>query len=82
MSVLRSDRCGESSRETFIFLASLSHRSAGDKILKLLISSQTQHFLTTTGGIPGPEIFVHDVNELFELERCTPGKLGYQVVCD
>jgi len=46
--------------------------------LQLLISSQAQHFFTTAGGIPRAQIFVHDIKELFELERCTPGKYGNQ----
>jgi hypothetical protein len=74
MPILRGNGGRESGWKTFVFLAGLSHRAAGDKILQLLIGSEAEHFLTAAGRISGTQIFVHDIEELLELERCTPGK--------
>jgi hypothetical protein len=74
MSILRSDSGRESGREPFVFLAGLSHGTAGHKILQLLIRSQAEHFLAAAGRISGAQIFVYDIEKLLELERCTPGK--------
>ena len=74
VSVLRSDRCRKSGRKPFVFLAILSHRATGHKILQLLIRSQAKHLLAAAGRISRAQIFVHDIEELLELERCTPGK--------
>ena len=76
--------CGERGREAFVFLAGLSHRAAGHEILQLLVSTQAQHFLAAAGRISRAQIFVHDIEELLELERCTAGKhrnqfLGHQI---
>src|SRR4051812_31069093 len=74
MAVLRSDRLGERSREPLVFLASLTDRPTGDEVLKLFVSTQAQHLFAAAGRIPGPQIFVHDIKELLELERCTAGE--------
>ena len=74
MAVLRRDRLGERGRETLVFLASLTDRPTGDEILKLFVSTETEHFFAAAGRIPGPQIFVHDIKELLELERCTAGE--------
>src|SRR6266446_10885163 len=72
LSVLRSDRCRKSGREPFVFLAILSHSATGHEILELFISSQAKHLLPAAGRISRAQIFVHNIEELLEFERCTP----------
>src|SRR5205807_498407 len=69
MTVLGCDRARQGRRQAFVFLAALLHRAACDQILKFLIRTQPKHFLSATRGVAGTEIFVHDVEELLELER-------------
>jgi hypothetical protein len=74
MSILWSD-CGcEGGWEPFVFLAGFSHRAPGHEILQFLIRSQTEHLLTAASRISRAQVFVHYVEELLELERCTSGK--------
>ncbi len=82
MTILRRNRSRESRRETFVFLAGLLHRTAGDEILELLIRAEAQHFLATTGGITGAQVLVHDVEDLLELERRAAGEHGDQFLGD
>ena len=74
VSVLRRDRLGERGREAFVFFAGLANGATGHQILKFLVSAEAQHLFATAGRIPGPEVFVHDIKELLELERCTAGE--------
>ena len=64
--------------KTFVLLAILFDRSARDQILQFLVGAQSQHFLATAGRVSSSEIFMHDIEQLFELERRTPGKDRYQ----
>ena len=64
--------------KTFVLFAILLDRSARDQILQFLVSAQPQHLLATAGRVSCPEIFVDDIEKLFELERRTPGKDRYQ----
>src|SRR5438874_13791821 len=60
MTVLRCDRARQGRRQAIVFLAALLHRAACDQILKFFIRTQPEHFLSTTRGVTGTEIFVHD----------------------
>jgi len=71
VTILRRDRLGERGWKPFIFFAGFSDSAAGYEILKLFVSAEAQHFFAAAGRIPGTKIFVHDIKELFELERCT-----------
>src|SRR2546423_9354372 len=71
VSVLRRDRLGERGRQAFVFLAGLTHGAASHQILKFFVSTEAQHFLAAAGRISRAQIFVHDIKELLELERCT-----------
>src|ERR1044071_1220725 len=73
VSVLRSDRCRKRGWEPLVFLAVLSHRATGYEVLQLFISSQAKHFLAAAGRISRAQIFVHNIEELLELERRAPG---------
>src|SRR5438874_9827056 len=84
MAVLRRNRARQSRRQAFVFLAVLFHRPTRDQVLQLFISAQTQHFLATTCGVAGAEVFVDDVEELFKLERRSARKhrdqfLGHKI---
>ncbi len=72
MAILLGDRAGQSRRQPLVFLAILLDRAARHEILQFFISSQTQHLLATAGGVPGPKILVHDVEQLLKFERRTP----------
>src|SRR4051812_29143880 len=74
VAILRRDRLGECGRKPFVFLASFANSAPGYQVLKLFVSAEAQHFFAATGRIPGPEIFVHDIKELLELERCSARK--------
>ncbi|MGI8480565.1 MAG: hypothetical protein ACR2MF_00610 [Chthoniobacterales bacterium] len=76
MAILRRDSLSQSSRRDFIFLSGLLHRTARHQILQLLISAQAKHLLAAAGRISRAQIFMHDVEELLELERCAPGQHG------
>jgi hypothetical protein len=84
VSVLWRDCLRQSGRKALIFFAILFHRTPRDKVLQFLVGPETEHFLAAAGRITRAQIFVHDVEELFELERRTPGKhrnqfLGHQI---
>lgn len=66
--------------QTFVLLAGLLDHAAGDKVLKLLVSSQAKHLLSTTRCIASPETFVHHIKELLELERGLFRESGYQLL--
>ncbi len=74
MAVLWGNRARQSRGQAFVFLAVLFDRTARHKILQFLISSQPQHFLAATGGVPGPKILVHDIEKLLKLKGRTPGE--------
>ena len=82
MAVLRRDRLREGGGQALVFLAGLLHRATGDQILKFFIGAQTQHFLAAAGGITGTQIFVHDIEELLELEGGAAGKHRHQFLGD
>jgi len=65
---------GQRRRKTLVFLAILLHRTARDQILQLLISTEPEHFFATAGRVPRPQIFVHNIEKFFELERGSPGE--------
>src|SRR5438270_2209226 len=69
MTVLRRDRARQGRGQSFVLLAALLYRAACNQILKFFIRTQPKHFLSATCGVAGTEIFVHDVEELLELER-------------
>src|SRR5438270_8454950 len=69
MTVLRRDRARQGRGQSFVLLAALLYRAACNQILKFFIRTQPKHFLSATRGVAGTEIFVHDVEELLELER-------------
>ena len=50
------------------FLPVFLYRAARDKILQFLVGAQAKHFFAAAGRISRAQIFVHDVEELFELE--------------
>src|SRR5262249_17732818 len=84
MTILLCNRLGQSRRQALVFLTFFLDRAARHEILQFLVRSQTQHFLAATGSVSGPQILVHDVEELLELERRTPGEdsnqlLSYQI---
>ena len=84
MTILLSNRLRESRWQTLVFLAILLDRTPRHEILQFLVGSQSQHFLAAAGSISGPKILVHDVEQLLELERRTPGEdsnklLSYQI---
>jgi len=84
MAILRRNRTGQSRWQSLVFLAILSDCASCDEILQLLVSAQSQHFLATAGGVPGPKILVHNVEQLLKFKRRTPGEdsnqfLSYQV---
>ena len=84
MTILLCNCLSQSRRQAFVFLAVLFDRTARYEVLQLLVGSQPQHFLATAGSIPCPKILVHDIEELLELERRTPGEdsnqlLSYQI---
>ena len=56
-------------RQATVFFAALFHHSARDQILKFFVSAKAKHLLAPTSRIAGPQAFVHDVEELFELKR-------------
>ena len=74
MAVRRKKGLGQGRRQAFVFLAGFFHHPAPDQVLQLFVSAQTQHFLAAAGRIPGPQILVQNLKELFELERCPAGK--------
>jgi len=80
MAIVLCNRDGQSRRQAFVFLAVLLDRTARHKVLQFLVSSQPQHFLATTGSIPGPKILVHNVEELFKLKGRAPGEDSYQLL--
>lgn len=55
--------------EAFVFLACLLHHAARHEVLEFLVSTQTEHFLSTAGGVSGSEPLVDDVEKLLELKR-------------
>ncbi len=80
MAIVLCNRDGQSRRQALVFLAILLDRAAGHKVLQFLVSSQPQHFLATTGSIPGAKILVHNVEELFKLKGRAPGEDSYQLL--
>lgn len=80
MAVLRSDRQGERGRKPLIFLASFFHGTPCHQVLQFFVGTQAQHLLATAGRVPRAQILVHDIEELLELERCTPGKNRNQLL--
>ena len=56
-------------RQTAVFLTALFDHSARDQVLKFFVSAKAKHLFATTSRIAGPQAFVHDVEELFELKR-------------
>ena len=68
MTILLSNRLGESRRQPFVFLAILPNRAARHKILQFLVGSQPQHFLAPAGSISSAKILVHNVEQLLKLE--------------
>src|ERR1043166_6473931 len=84
MSVLWGNGGRKSGWQSLVFLTGLSHCTTGHKILQLLTRAQAQHFFASAGRISGAQIFVHDIEELLELERCSAGKdrnqfLGHKI---
>ncbi len=55
--------------EALVFLAGFLHHAARHEILQLLVSTQAEHFLSSTGGVSGSEPLVDDVEKLLEFER-------------
>ena len=52
-------------------------------MLELLVGTEAEHFLTTTGGITLLQAVVDNIEELFELKGCSLlGKNCYQFLCD
>src|SRR5882724_8474734 len=74
LALLLGNRKSPSPRQSLVFLAVLLDRAACHEILQLLVGSQPQHYLATARSVPGPKIFVHDVEKLLKLERRTPGE--------
>ena len=84
MTILLCNCLSQSRRQALVFLAILFDRTARHEVLQLLVGSQPQHFLAAAGSISRPKILVHDIEELLELERRTPGEdsnqlLSYQI---
>src|SRR4029450_413186 len=80
MAILLGDCRGQSRRQALVFLAVLLDRAASDEVLQFLVGSQAEHFLATAGGVPGPKILVHDVEQLLKLEGRTPGQHCHQLL--
>lgn len=74
MPVGRKESFGQSGRESFVFLSGFLDHSTSDQILQLFVGAKPEHFLTTAGRIAGPKVLMQDLEKLFELERCPPGK--------
>ena len=67
MPVLRRDCLGKGGRKTFVFFAILLHRATRDQILEFFVSTQTEHFLASAGGVSRAEILVHNIKEFLKL---------------
>src|SRR5712691_5044805 len=80
LTVLRSDRFHQGRRQPFVLLAILFDRTARDQVLQLLISAQAKHFLTATGSVSSPKVFVDDIEKFLELERGASGKDCHQLL--
>ena len=69
--------------QALVLLAALLHHITGNKVLKLLVSSETQHFLPTACGITLLQTVVDDIEELLKLKgRSLLGKNCYQFLGD
>lgn len=67
-----------------VFLAQFFNQTAGDKVLKFLVGSQTEHFLTSTHGIAQLEICKNPLEQVVESEdflfrKNTAKLIGYVV---
>ncbi len=69
--------------QTFVLLAAFLHHVAGNKVLKLLVSSEPKHFLSTACCITLLQTVVDDIKELLEFKgRSLLGKNCYQFLSD
>ncbi|MCA1658819.1 MAG: hypothetical protein LC627_05930 [Verrucomicrobiaceae bacterium] len=82
MSILRRNRLRQRGSKPLIFLAGLFHGATGHEVLKFFVSAETQHLFAAAGRIPGSEILVHDIEELFEFEGGTSGEHRHQLLGD
>src|SRR5207253_3226157 len=55
-------------RNALVLLRLLFHHATGDQILKLLVSAQPEHFFASAGSISGPQILMHDVEQVLEFK--------------
>ena len=84
MTILLSNRVGQSRRQALVLLAILFDRASRHEILQFFVSSQPQHFFAAACSVSGPKILVHDVEKLLKLKGRASRKdsnqlLSYQV---
>lgn len=69
--------------QAFVLLAAFLHHVTGNKVLKLLVSSEPKHFLPTACSITLLETVVDDIEELLKLKGSSLlGKNCYQFLSD
>jgi len=71
MTILLSNRIGQSRWQALVLLAILLDRASCHEILQFLISSQSQHFFAAACSVPGAKVLVNDVEKLLKLKGRT-----------
>jgi hypothetical protein len=56
-------------RDSLVLLAGFLHAALLNKILKLFIGPQAEHFLATAGGVPSPKARMDDAKKRLEFVR-------------
>src|SRR5690242_4762529 len=73
MTILLSNRIGQSRRQALVLLAILFDRASCHEILQFLVSSKPQHFFAAACSVPGAKVLVHDVEKLLKLKGRASG---------
>lgn len=65
-----------------VFLAEFFHQAAGHEILKLLVCTQTEHFLPAAHGIAQFKVCENPLKQVIETKNRFLGENGYKFIGD